>query len=205
MTVQYLADDGGRVVPLTVKQYHQMIQHGILREGEPYELLNGLLVRKDRSAAGGDPMTTGHHHVLAVKLLVELNPKLRRLGCHMSSQQPLSLPPHDEPEPDGAIVKGAPTDYRNRNPAPGDVTCVIEVSDSSLQQDRDAKSRIYASAGIPMYLIVNLVDRTIEQYTQPSPKKGRFEQSAVLRRGDRIELPAAGGKILKVAVRSLLP
>jgi Uma2 family endonuclease len=142
---------------------------------------------------------------VAISNLTRLDRKLERLGCHIRIQLPISLPPADEPEPDGAVVAGDPSVYLSRHPGKDDVTCVIEVADSSLQQDRNTKSRIYASAGIPMYLIVNLVEATVEQYTQPSPKMGRFEQSAVLRRGDKIEFPAAGGKVLKVAVRSLLP
>jgi Uma2 family endonuclease len=208
MTVRHLhelADDGGQVVPLTVKQYHQMIEAGILREGEPYELLDGLLIRKDRSAAGAAPDSVGNEHAVAVTLLNELFPKLERLGCHVRIQQPISLPPHDEPEPDGAVVIGLPGDYRTHHPGPGDVTCVIEVADSSLQRDRNTKSRIYASAAIPAYVVVNLIDGVVERYNRPSPKKGRFEQKVVLQAADRIELPAGVGKILKVAVRSLLP
>jgi Uma2 family endonuclease len=33
---------------------------------------------------------------------------------------------------------------------------VVEVADSSLGQDRLTKARIYAAAGIPQYLIMNL-------------------------------------------------
>ncbi|MFO0867012.1 MAG: Uma2 family endonuclease [Gemmataceae bacterium] len=48
-----------------------------------------------------------------------------------------------------------------------DVALVIEVADSSLFRDQRDKSRIYASAGIPGYWIVSLVDASIEIYDQP--------------------------------------
>lgn len=51
---------GGRPFRLTVDQYHRMIRQGILPEAEPVELLDGQLVRKNRSAAGDDPMTIGY-------------------------------------------------------------------------------------------------------------------------------------------------
>ena len=35
---------------ISVEQYHQMIRLGILPEGAPVELIDGLLVWKDRSA-----------------------------------------------------------------------------------------------------------------------------------------------------------
>ena len=45
---------------------------------------------------------------------------------------------------------------------------VIEVSASSLSRDRGDKARIYARAGIPVYWVVNVVDKQIEVFTQPS-------------------------------------
>jgi hypothetical protein len=43
-------------VSLTVEQYHRMIRSGILLEGAPVELIDGLLVWKDRSARGTGPL-----------------------------------------------------------------------------------------------------------------------------------------------------
>lgn len=42
------------------------------------------------------------------------------------------------------------------------------MSDSSLRADRVGKARIYARAGIPVYWVVNVVDKVVEVYTQPS-------------------------------------
>src|SRR5215203_1863267 len=89
---------------LPVEVYHQMSAQGLLPEGAPYELIDGAVVRKDRSAAGGDPMTVGTGHATSVSKLSELNSKLRRVRCFMRVQQPVTLPPYDEPEPDGAVV-----------------------------------------------------------------------------------------------------
>jgi Uma2 family endonuclease len=190
---------------LTVEQYHRMIDAGILVSGEPYELIDGLIVRKDRSAAGEDPMTVGFGHVLVVQRLTDLNPKLKRLGCYMRAQMPVALPPYDEPEPDGVIALGTAEDYRDRHPGARDVLCAIEVSDSSLRGDRTTKLRIYANSGINQYVIVNLPERVIEVYTQPVVGKGRYAQSTTLSPRQRVEFPAGRGKRLSVPVRSLLP
>jgi len=40
-----------------------------------------------------------------------------------------------------------------------DAWLVIEVSDSSLAQDREVKAHLYAEVGVPEYWIVNVVDR----------------------------------------------
>jgi hypothetical protein len=62
-----LPDRLNDLMRLTVEQYHQMIDAGILMSGEPYELIDGLIVRKDRSASGEDPMTVGTGHAWAVQ------------------------------------------------------------------------------------------------------------------------------------------
>src|SRR5436309_10753840 len=85
------------IVPLTVGQYHGMIEAGILAEGEPIELLDGLLVRRNR----GEGMTTNPLHALAVsKLNMRVVAALAALPCHVRVQSPVTLPPRDEPEPD---------------------------------------------------------------------------------------------------------
>jgi hypothetical protein len=203
-----LAEEGAMLFPLAVSQYHRMIAAGILPEGEPFELLDGFLVRKDRSAAGEDPMTVGHAHAWVISALGDLNPRLRRLGCHIRLQLPLSLPPLDEPEPDAAVVGGTKDEYRDHHPGAGDVTCVIEVADSSLRRDRTLKQRIYAAAAVRCYVIVNLIDSIIEVRTEPVSVKGeaaRYTQTRTQSVESRVEIPVAGGRSLNVRVRDLLP
>ena len=146
---------------LTVDQYHRMIKDGILEEGIPVELLDGRLEWKDRSATGADPMTVGLEHTWVVQTIQDLAPKLRRFGCSVRVQQPITLPPHHEPEPDAAIVRGARDDYRGRHPGREDILCLIEVADSSLTHDRTKKLRIYANSGVALYFIFNLPDRVV--------------------------------------------
>src|SRR2546421_11459684 len=102
------------LVGLTVEQYHLMIDRGILEEGAPIELLDGILVRKDRAKAGEDPMTVGLEHIWAVENLGEELSAAKSLGCYVRIQQPITLPPDGEPEPDGAIGRGATDEYRRR-------------------------------------------------------------------------------------------
>ncbi len=200
-----LIEERAIFLPLRVRQYHAMIANGILPEGAPYELLDGYLVRKDRSAAGESPMIVGSEHTRTVIKLEKLSRKLEPMGCHLRTQQPVSLPPINEPEPDAAIVMGNEDDYPNRQPGAKDVLCVIEVADASLRHDRIVKSRIYATHGIPQFVLINLADRVIEIYSQPSRKKGLYARSAVLQAKQRVIFPATKGRTLSVPVRSLLP
>ena len=123
----------------------------------------------------------------------------------MQTQQPISLPPFDEPEPDGAVLLGSEEAYRGRHPGAADVTCVIEVADASLRRDRSSKLRVYANGGIARYVIINLPDRVVEVYTVPAGGKGTYGSKATLALRDRLELPAARGKRLLVPVKQLLP
>jgi Uma2 family endonuclease len=193
------------LVGLTVDQYHRMIAEGILEEGAPIELLDGFLVRKDRAKAGEDPMTVGLEHIWAVENLPEiLGAAAKGQGCYVRVQQPITLPPDGEPEPDGAIVRGTKDDYRRRKPVAADVCCVIEVADSSLDRDRGTKMRIYADAGIEQYVIVNLVERVVEVYERPVRGAGRYDEPARLR-GDEIVKFAAGQGRVEVVASKLLP
>jgi Uma2 family endonuclease len=193
------------VVGLTLDQYVRMIKEGILPEGEPIELLDGFLVRKDRAKAGDDPMTVGFEHVWAVKNLGIVLAEAERQGCHVALQQPIALPPDGAPEPDGAIVRGSLNDYRSRYPSAADLPCVIEVADSSRHHDRLTKKRIYAKGGIAQYVIVNLVDRVVEVSEEPVVGEERYARDTVLRPGDVVRFSTGEGRAVDVEVSRLLP
>jgi hypothetical protein len=194
-----------KVVPLNVDQYHRMIEVGILPEGEPIELLDGFLVHKDRSKAGADPMTVGHHHAWAIGQLGEVLQPVKQHGCHVRIQQPVTMPPDNEPEPDACIVRGAINEYKQRHPRAADVHCIIEAADSSLQRDRTTKLRIYAEAAIPQYLIINLLDGLIEEYGGPDPALGRYTAMRTHRKGDAVAFKLGGGATVVVPAAELLP
>jgi Uma2 family endonuclease len=66
------------------------------------------------------------------------------------------------------VIRGPRARNRGHHPFAADVGLVIEVSGSSLPIDRGDKARIYARAGIPVYWVVNVVDKIVEVFTQPS-------------------------------------
>jgi Uma2 family endonuclease len=143
---------------LTSADYYQMMESGIIREGEKVELILGQIFTM---AAKGT-----RHTVATSRLLKSL---LRLIGeqAIVRCQDPISLPNNSEPEPDIAIVRLRSDDYVNSHPAPADIILVIEVADSSIKFDRDTKAPLYAAAGISEYWIVNLIDNRLEIYRQP--------------------------------------
>ena len=83
----------------------------------------------------------------------------------------------------------------------------MEVADSSLQRDLSWKKRIYASAAVSVYWIVNLIDRQVEVFTNPSGPGPRpdFATSQVFRPGDEVPVRLEGKDLGRIAVAELLP
>src|SRR5205823_6281474 len=111
------------------------------------------------------------------------------------------------PDPDLAVAPGTPRDYVTRD-TPSTAPLVVEVSEASLEFDRDIKGSLYAAASITDYWIVNLVQRQLEVYRGPvadpaQPLGFRYASRTVLDPGDSVSplaAPRAG-----VAVADLLP
>ena len=100
------------------------------------------------------------------------------------------------------MARGTIRDYARRSPEPADIALVAEIADSSLSEGRK-QAVLYARAGIPVYWIVNLVDRQVEVYTDPTPTgyQARHDDRA----GDSIALAIAGCQPETIAVNDILP
>jgi hypothetical protein len=199
-----LLRDHPRVVPLTSEQYQQMVESGIIPSGAPIELIDGLLVPKNRSAAGEDPMSIGKRHVLSVNMLMMLN-RLLPAGFFIQIQQPVEFPPDSEPEPDGSLLRGKPEDYADRLAQPNDAIAIFEVADSSLQQDRSTKLRVYADAGVQQYFIVNLIENVVEEYRRPLVGEGRYAEPARIAADGNLVIMLAPDQPFTIRASSLLP
>ena len=169
------------LLPLSVEQYERMIDAGILVEDTAIELLDGLLVRKDRGDPGGDPMTVGGVHSFVVERLVRVGRRLDEQSVHLRTQQPVIIPGEGEPEPDAAIVMLPFERLGGRKPRAEEVSCVIEVAGTSLQRDRTTKLRHYARGGIRQYVLLVLADRTAEEYLAPDPEAGTYAPPVIHR------------------------
>ena len=172
------------------EEYEKMVDAGVFAPGERAELIDGEIF-------GMTPQKSAH----AAAVCAAQEALLHTVGVdfHIRVQLPLALGAFSEPEPDISVVRGSWRNYRDAHPSAADL--IVEISDASLQFDRQRKGRIYAGAGIPDYWIVNLVDRCLEVYRQPSGLL--YEWSKILRPGDRIAPLAAPGS--PISVDDLLP
>lgn len=186
-----------RVWPLSVGQYHAMIQTGILTEDDPVELLEGYLVPK---------MPKRPRHRVTTRLIRLALESQVPPGWYVDSQEPITTA-DSEPEPDIMVIRGDTRDYLDRHPGPTDLALVVEVSDATLERDRSLKLRIYASAGMPVYWIANLADGRIEVYTDPSgpTESPSYRDRRSFGREDAIPLMIDGVEVARIAVGELLP
>ncbi len=151
----------------TIDEYEKILKTGIF-DDERVELLNGIITIMSPIS---DP------HLGVVGRVVRLINKYRPDDYFCSPQSSLKIPNHGKPQPDIVIANPHEDDYVNKTLSAEDALLVIEVADSSLKRDREAKAPIYASAGIPEYWIINLQDHQIEVFKHP---KGIDYQSKII-------------------------
>lgn len=199
--------DGIRLMlaPFNVDQYRQMIRDGILRDGEPIELIEGTLVYKDRRDQSGGIMTHGGRHLNTLnRLTAILSRWVMGRTAFLQVQGPITLSHQSEPEPDCSLISGRLDDFRETIPNGNAVMAVFEVADSSLRMDRQTKQRIYSEASIPVYVIINLRDNVVEVYSAPSPNESSYATRTEYRRGETIQISLANAGDLTLLVDELL-
>lgn len=173
---------------LTVADYHRMIAAGVFQEDERLELLEGVIVEIS-------PQTPRYAQV--IRRLCDPQFVTPPPDFVVQAQLPLTLGPDSEPEPDVAVVPRVEAAHRDRHPTTA--ALVFEVAGESLRKDRLAKSAIYAAAGIPDYVIVNLAQECLEAHRHPDPGTRRYRTVQTLSATDRFESVSVPGFAFTVA------
>ncbi len=181
----------------SVEQYQQLVAAGILEEDAPVELLEGWIVPK---------MTKNPPHDSALRNILHLLQKMISEEWDLHSQSVLTTG-FSQPEPDVMVVRHDPNNYADRHPNPRDVALLIEVSEHSLGRDRNTKLKVYAACSIPEYWIINLINRRVEVYTQPSgpAAEPQYQAKRYFEANQELELRIPGMTTGKIAVNDILP
>jgi Uma2 family endonuclease len=174
----------------TIQEYERMAETGVFRDRR-VELVNGIVYNMT-------PQNSPHAAVLA-KAAQALAAVFGATGHHVRSQSPLELGQRSMPEPDLAVVSGAPDDYLDRHPP--EAALVVEITDSSQVHDRKRKGGLYAEAGLQEYWIINLRHDVVEVCRDPA--QGLYRTRRLYHRGEAIA-PAARPEA-SIAVDDLLP
>lgn len=143
-----------------VEAYHQLGETGKFSEDENVELIEGEIVIMP---------PIGSSHAFSVTELSEtLYDKIGK-QAKMRVQNPVQLGDLSEPQPDIVLVRRVEHGYRQTHPRADDILLLVEVADTTLKYDRETKILLYARYGISEVWLVNLTDKCVEVYREPSP------------------------------------
>jgi Uma2 family endonuclease len=147
--------------PLKIRtaEYDRMADAGVFdSDRRRMELLGGQLYEMP---------PIGTPHLIVVTRLQRLFERALEEDLRVLVQQPLVVDQFDEPQPDLVILRQP---LQNRKPQSRDCLVVIEVSDTSYDDDRNVKLPAYLHGGVPLVWIVNIRHSVLEEYDRlPGP------------------------------------
>ena len=94
-------------------------------------------------------------------------------------------------------------DLADRHPGPADLPLVIEVADSSLSTDRSTKQRLYATAGVAQYWLINLPESQVEVHKEPDSATGKYADQTILKQGQTVSWNLSPAQRLDISVADL--
>jgi Uma2 family endonuclease len=173
---------------MTIEQFEELLDSGRYEKSrERVELIRGEL--RIMSPAGPD-----HDEVLTY-LEDWSTAWAGKYGYRKRSEKGVTFPSlASVPEPDIVWVKKRR--YRKARPTVDDVVFAIEVSFSSLTEDRSEMMDLYAEAGIAEYWIANCIDNVIEIHRRPVA--GVYQDRFVVKPGETVSPLVAPDAVLDV-------
>ncbi len=182
------AEDLIRHHRFTVEDYYRMAEDGILAEDARVELIEGEVIEMPPIGAPHASVVTDLQNLLITSVGDRAIVRV---------QNPVHLGPHNEPQPDIALVRPPAAQYRARHPGPLDILLLIEVAESSLRLDRDLKLGVYARSGVPEVWLVDLRGSGILCYRSPGP--ARYRESGPPTDLGRVPVPGLPGLLLDLS------
>ena len=140
----------------SVESYHRMAGAGLLSEMDRVELIEGELL---------DMAPIGSKHSYWVNRLNKRFVLQAQDLYFVSIQNPVVLGDRNEPQPDLMLLK--PGSYMNALPTAKDVLLIVEVSDTTLDYDRDVKLGLYARHNIPEVWLLDVSRNELLVHREP--------------------------------------
>lgn len=131
-----------------------MVDAGLFKD-ERVELIRGTILQMS-------PQKPAHAVVVQILTRILMPALVGRADVRV--QLPFAAGDDSMPEPDLAVVAVA----HFGEPHPDRAFLIVEVAESSIEDDRIEKTKIYAAARVPEYWVVNIPDRVIEVRSEPS-------------------------------------
>jgi Uma2 family endonuclease len=143
----------------TVQEYHLMGEAGILGEDDRVELIEGEIIQM---------AAIGTRHATCVRRLIRQFRQLPEESAILDVQNPIQLTERTEPQPDVVLLQFRLDYYETAHPMPSEVLLLVEVSDSTIDFDRDVKVPNYARSGIQEVWLWDLEANCLEVYRDPT-------------------------------------
>lgn len=172
----------------TVDEYYRMADAGVFGPEERTELIDGEII----------VMTPpGERHASMVDRLTMFLARTTGPEVIVRVQNPLRLGIKNEPQPDVTVLRYRDDYYASGHPGPGDALVVVEVADSSLPFDRGYKRKMYASAGVREFWLVDAKRGAVTVCSDPDG--GDYTEEQEYRRGETWTSAALGGRPIRTA------
>jgi Uma2 family endonuclease len=159
----------------TIDDCYKMTEVGILPPDERTELINGeILIMPPPGPRHGfivDSLTEAFVNQLQGKAVVRV-------------QGGVVLHKFAAPMPDIVLLRPQGKACLEKNPDASDIFLIIEVADSSLEQDTTVKMQLYAIMSVPEYWIADLRNNRLLVYSNPVGDS--YQSIRELRRGDTL-------------------
>jgi Uma2 family endonuclease len=152
-----------------------MAEVGILPPDERTELINGEILIMP---------PPGHRHGFVVDSLTEAFVNQLHGKAVVRVQGGVVLHKFAAPMPDIVLLRPQGKAYLEKNPDASDIFLIIEVADSSLEQDTTVKMQVYAIMSVPEYWIADLRNNRLLVYSNPVGDS--YQSIRELRRGDTL-------------------
>jgi len=171
----------------TADEYWQMINAHVFDEDERLELIDGEIVQMSPI---GDP------HAACVLRLTMLLTRLFAEQVLVSVQNALRVGERYVPQPDLMLLRPRADFYATRTPTPAECLLVIEVSDSSADDDRRIKAPRYAAGRVAELWQVDLERDVVLVYREPLGEA--YQAVRVYQRGETLTIAALGEPAIAV-------
>ncbi|HZB40360.1 MAG TPA: Uma2 family endonuclease [Ilumatobacter sp.] len=145
---------------VSVAEFGRMAEADVFDPEARLELVDGEILEMS-------PIKEPHAYAVDA-LTMLLGEQLGRRGV-LRVQSSIVCGEYSQPQPDVAVLAPPITRYRTRHPGVDDILLLIEVADATLRFDRQVKVPIYSREGIREAWLVDIPNRRVEVFRQPTP------------------------------------
>ena len=144
---------------VSTEEYLRMGEAGVFAPEARLELIEGEII---------EMAPIGSQHSGTVMILNRLLSRTVGDLAVILVQGPLIVGDRSMPQPDLALLKPRADSYTRSHPTAADVLLVVEVADATLSFDLGTKIPLYGRSGIPEAWVVDLQERALRVFRDPS-------------------------------------